>query len=196
MARGAARGAHAEGDRGLVQRLVRSNGHPDLVAHTQQQQAALGAVDRDLADQLIEALGVQLLAHGAYPGLARLPLQQALVELLLQVDHVEPGGWCAGDVLHPELPLVRPLTARRGRGWETQCAREERAYNRGNGQRLRGQPAQGGAASGAGRACSSKAVGSVRRRARCAQQAAGGRRQAGRWCLREGAMRTAGARSS
>ena len=68
---------HPEGDRRLVERLVRGDRHADLVAHAQQQQPALGAVDGDLADQLIE-LRVQL-RTGQMP-VARPPLQQALVD--------------------------------------------------------------------------------------------------------------------
>ena len=67
-----------------------------------------------LADELIEALRVELLAHGADPGLARLALQQTLVELLLQVDHVQARGWRARHVLNPELPVLGPLPAREG----------------------------------------------------------------------------------
>ena len=43
--------------------LVRVQGHPELVPHPQQQQPALRAVDRGLADQLVEALRVQLPPH-------------------------------------------------------------------------------------------------------------------------------------
>lgn len=50
--------AHAEGDTAFVQRLVRRDGHSDLIAHTQQQQAALGAADGDLSDQLVKDLRV------------------------------------------------------------------------------------------------------------------------------------------
>ena len=32
----------------LVQGLIRRDGHPNLIAHAQQQQAALGAIDGDL----------------------------------------------------------------------------------------------------------------------------------------------------
>ena len=85
---------------------------PDMYA--QQQQTALGAVDCDLTDELVEALRVELLAHGADPGLARLALQQTLVELLLQVDHVQARGWRARHVLNPE-PVLGPLPRREDR---------------------------------------------------------------------------------
>ena len=34
----------------LVQGLIRRDGHPNLIAHAQQQQAALGAIDGHLAE--------------------------------------------------------------------------------------------------------------------------------------------------
>jgi hypothetical protein len=52
--------------------LVRGGRHAHLVPDAQQQQAALCAADGHLADELIEALAVQLLAHGADARLARL----------------------------------------------------------------------------------------------------------------------------
>ena len=45
--------AHAEGDAALVQRLVGSDRHADLIAHTQQQQTSLSTADRYLTNQLI-----------------------------------------------------------------------------------------------------------------------------------------------
>eukprot|EP00446_Apocalathium_sp_SHHI-4_P043663 CAMPEP_0177338404 /NCGR_PEP_ID=MMETSP0368-20130122/24847_1 /TAXON_ID=447022 ORGANISM="Scrippsiella hangoei-like, Strain SHHI-4" /NCGR_SAMPLE_ID=MMETSP0368 /ASSEMBLY_ACC=CAM_ASM_000363 /LENGTH=147 /DNA_ID=CAMNT_0018799413 /DNA_START=95 /DNA_END=535 /DNA_ORIENTATION=+ len=57
--------ARAEGDAALVQRLVRGDGHANLVPHPEEEQTSFGAIDRHLADELVEALGVQLLAHRA-----------------------------------------------------------------------------------------------------------------------------------
>merc|ERR1740133_937583 len=116
--------AHAEGDRRLVERLVGRDGHPDLIAH--QQQPPLSAVDRHLPDQLVEALGIELLAHGADARLARLALQQTLVELLLQVDHVQASGWRARHVLHPELSVLGPLPWREDGVEDVLCLRDLR----------------------------------------------------------------------
>ena len=49
--------------------LVGSDGHAHLIPNAQQQQAPLRAVDGDLADQLVKGLSIQLLPHGAQPGL-------------------------------------------------------------------------------------------------------------------------------
>jgi hypothetical protein len=40
-----------------------------------------------------------------------LPLLQLLVQLLLQVDDVQPRCWSAGHILHPELPILCPFSA-------------------------------------------------------------------------------------
>merc|ERR1719293_305105 len=104
--------AHAEGDGGLVEALVGTDGPPDLVADAQQEQTALGADDGDLPDELVEALRVELLPDGAYARLASLSLLQPLVQVLLQIDHVRPGGRGARHVLHPQLVLLRPLAGR------------------------------------------------------------------------------------
>lgn len=56
----------------ITAHLVSCDSHSHLIAHSEQQQPSLSAVDGDLADQLIEALRIQLLAHGAdacLPGL-------------------------------------------------------------------------------------------------------------------------------
>merc|ERR1719356_1079425 len=91
--------ARPEGHAALVERLVGRDRHADLVADPQQEEPTLGAVDRHLADELVEALGVELLADRADARLPGLALHQALVHHLLQLDHVEARGWPAADVL-------------------------------------------------------------------------------------------------
>ena len=59
-----------------------------------------------------EALRIELLTNGADARLARLALQQTLVELLLQVNHIQARGRRARHVLHPQLPVLGPLPAR------------------------------------------------------------------------------------
>ena len=70
---------HAVRDGAFVQGLVRLDRHLDLVTHPDQQEAALGAVDGHLSDDLVEGLRVQLLADRADSRLARLPFLQLLV---------------------------------------------------------------------------------------------------------------------
>mmetsp|Transcript_3180 Transcript_3180/g.14223 ORF Transcript_3180/g.14223 Transcript_3180/m.14223 type:complete len:283 (-) Transcript_3180:41-889(-) len=101
--------AHAERHGRFVQRLIGGDGHASLVPHAKQEEAALGAVDCHLADELVEALRVELLAHGADAGLARLPRLQLGVQLLLEVDDVQARRGRRRDVLDPEraVALVR-----------------------------------------------------------------------------------------
>ena len=48
---------HAESNWTLIQCLISLDCHFDFIANTHKQEATLGTVDRDLANQLIEALG-------------------------------------------------------------------------------------------------------------------------------------------
>ena len=56
---------------------------PESLPDSEHEEAALGAVDGALADELVEALRVELPAHLADARLPRLPLLQLLVQLLL-----------------------------------------------------------------------------------------------------------------
>ena len=55
----------------VVWHLVRFDRHFHFVAHLQQQKSALGAVKSDLANELIEALTIELLSNGADSSFAR-----------------------------------------------------------------------------------------------------------------------------
>ena len=58
--------------------------HPQLVPDPEQEQAPLRAVDGALADQLVEALGVQLAPDLADASLTGLALLKLLVQLFLK----------------------------------------------------------------------------------------------------------------
>mmetsp|Transcript_58236 Transcript_58236/g.167068 ORF Transcript_58236/g.167068 Transcript_58236/m.167068 type:complete len:227 (+) Transcript_58236:91-771(+) len=96
----------------LVERLVRSDRHPNLISHPQQQQAPLGAVDRHLPDELVEALRVELLAHGANAGLPGLPLHEPLVQRLLELNDVQARGRRIAHILHVVLGVLDPFSGR------------------------------------------------------------------------------------
>lgn len=70
-----------------------------------------GGVSPRPEQALTEALRVELPAHGADPGLPRLPLLQLQVQLLLELNDVQAGAGRAGHLLHPSVVLVLPLPA-------------------------------------------------------------------------------------
>ena len=102
--------AHAVRNGRLVQRLVGLHSHLDLVADSHQQEASLGAVDGDLADELIEALRVQLLANGADASLAGLSSLQGFVEAVLELNNIDAVSRRRRDVTDPESAILGELT--------------------------------------------------------------------------------------
>jgi hypothetical protein len=68
----------------------------NLVTDSHQQQPPLCAVNRDLPDEFVEALGVQLLSDGADAGFAGLALLQPFVKFLLEVQDILLGGGGGG----------------------------------------------------------------------------------------------------
>lgn len=85
--------SHTIGDRRLIEILVSLNGHADLVAHSHEQEAPLSAVDRDLTDELIEALAEELFADWANSSLTGHLRLEEVVEARLQRDHIRLRRW-------------------------------------------------------------------------------------------------------
>lgn len=107
--------AHRESHRALVERLISSDGHPDLIADAQEHKATLGQIERHLTDDLVEALREKLLAHWADAALPRLTLHQFLVEHLSQSGDVDSRRWLVAHVLDPLLAVFLPLSWRQNR---------------------------------------------------------------------------------
>ena len=107
--------AHSISDRALVKRLVGLNGHLDFVARAHQKETAFSTVDRDLTDQLVEALRVKLLAHGADTGVARALLLDLVVKLVLKVHHVHFGCGLRRNVTYIKRAALRVFPWRKDR---------------------------------------------------------------------------------
>jgi len=100
---------HGESDRALVQGLVSGDGHLDLIADSQEEEAALGLIQGHLSDDLVKALREELLAHGADATLAGLTLHKLLIELLTEACDINTGRLLVGDVRDVMLSILNPL---------------------------------------------------------------------------------------
>lgn len=107
--------AHGECDSWLIEHLVCWIGHVHFVAHSEQKQATLGLVQRDLTNDLVKALAEQLIAHWTKSWLARLPLEKLLVEHFTQSGNVDSCRRLVANVLDEVLALFDPLTRRQNR---------------------------------------------------------------------------------
>ena len=81
-------------------------GELDFVPSAHQQEASFRALDRDLADELIEALRVNFLALRTYARLFQLVCDPSAFELFLQIVHVGFRARGGRDVAHPQLSVL------------------------------------------------------------------------------------------
>ena len=107
--------AHAIGYRALIESLVGLDGHLDLITHSHQQETTLSAVNGNLADELIEALREELFAERADACLASLRALKLLIEVILQVDHIDLSGGLWRNVTHPEASTFSEFSWRQDR---------------------------------------------------------------------------------
>ena len=103
---------HGESDGALVQGLVSGDGHLDLIADSQEEEAALGLIQGHLSDDLVEALREELLAHGADATLAGLTLHKLLIELLSEACDIYTRRLLVRDVGDVMLSILNPLLRR------------------------------------------------------------------------------------
>mmetsp|Transcript_12944 Transcript_12944/g.21013 ORF Transcript_12944/g.21013 Transcript_12944/m.21013 type:complete len:209 (+) Transcript_12944:244-870(+) len=99
----------SEGHTALIQCLISSNRHPDLITHTQKQQAPFGTIYGDLPDKFIEALRIQLFSDWTNSSFSRLSLHQTLVKSFLQLNDVESCCRLIADVLDVMLVFLDPF---------------------------------------------------------------------------------------
>ena len=101
--------AHGEGHRALIESLVGSDGHHDLVTDTEKQKAALGQVESHLTDDLVEALGEELLTHWANAALSGLTLHELLVQHFSESGDINSAGGLVAHILDPVLACKQRL---------------------------------------------------------------------------------------
>ena len=92
---------HSIGNGAFVKSLVSLNGHFYFISDSDQQEAALSAVDGDLSDKLIEALGVQFFSLGADSCFSSRVGLQSLVKQVLKVDNFHSCGRSWRNVTNP-----------------------------------------------------------------------------------------------
>ena len=97
----------------LVKSLVGGNSHHDLVSDSQEKKTTLWQVQGHLADNLVEALGKELLSDRANAALTGLALHQLLIEHLSETSHIDSGGGLVAHVLDPVLATFDPLSRRK-----------------------------------------------------------------------------------
>ena len=83
----------------LVEGLVSSNGHLDLVTDSKQEQSTFWLVQSHLADDLIKALREEFLPDWTDTTLTGLTLHKLLVKHLSETGNINPGGGLMTHIL-------------------------------------------------------------------------------------------------
>ena len=80
--------------------------HSDLIADADQQVPPLSTVQRDLSNDFVEALGVDLFTDGADTAVASALRGQVFVQVVREVRNVEGRRRGGGHIADPELPTI------------------------------------------------------------------------------------------
>ena len=91
---------HGKRPRTLVECLICSDGHLDLIPNPEEQKPTLRLVQADLSDDLIEALREKFLPNWADAALSCLSLHELLVEHLSEASNIHSRGRLVTHVLN------------------------------------------------------------------------------------------------
>ena len=107
--------AHSVCNAAFVERLVCLDSHSNFIAHSDQKESSLGAVNSDLTDKLIEALGIELLTNRTDTSLSGLTGTEPLVELFLEVHYINFRAGRCRYVTDPQISCIGVLPGRKDR---------------------------------------------------------------------------------
>lgn len=103
---------HGKRHTGLIQGLVGSDRHLDLVSDPDKEQASFWLAQSHLSDDLIKALGEKFLSDWADAAFASLSLHQLLVKHLTKTCHIDSSGLLVARILNVVLAVLDPLSWR------------------------------------------------------------------------------------
>ena len=87
----------------LIECLIRGDCHHDLVPDTEQKETSFRQIERNLTDDLIEALREKLLSDRADSTFSSLALHKLLVKHFSQTSYINSAGWLMAHILDPVL---------------------------------------------------------------------------------------------
>jgi hypothetical protein len=102
--------SHGEGDRGLVEGLVSSDGHFDFITDSQEEQTSLWLRKGYLSDNFVEALWEKFFSNWADTALSSLSFHKFLIEHFSQSGNIHSGSWLMTNILDKMFARFNPLS--------------------------------------------------------------------------------------